>query len=49
MRKGLVAHRQVNDEFDKRDNRGNERPAKNKVQDALRHPTQVEFVNAESA
>lgn len=44
LRECLVAHRQIDNALDEADNCGNERPAKQKVQDALPCLSKIEFV-----
>src|SRR5690242_591381 len=44
-----LGHRQVDDAFDERDNRWNECPTEDDVQDALCGTPKVEFVNADTA
>lgn len=45
----VVAHAQQDDEFDKRDQRGNEGPTENEINQTLNDLSQIEFVYPKAA
>ncbi len=47
-RERLIGHGQINDEFDKSDNRGYKCPKEQEIQHASSYTSQVEFVDPKS-